>query len=99
MKFESNKKKVVPASPFAALATQNMQPGGPGIGVNRAQFVAGTSNKRKTPAAQVFGDTPKRDGPFAQMAEPLATAYPSKARVRARKKPGGPNPFNVSKPG
>ncbi len=95
MEFKSNPRKFIPVDPFGSLTKQGESPGGPGIGVRRGQVMPAPDTKRRSASKQVFGDTPPRDGPFAPSAEPLATNYPTSARARGRKKPGGPNPFNV----
>jgi hypothetical protein len=80
------------ADPFGALARANA-PVGPGIGTSS---VVGATNRRRRFAAQVLGDTPPRDGPFAQSAQPIAVAMPPRARREVRRSkgdPGGPNPF------
>lgn len=67
---------------------------GPGTGTPEL-FTAAWSRRRRY-ANQVLGDTPPRDGPFAQSAKPIAVAMPPKTRVevrRAKEDPGGPNPF------
>lgn len=67
---------------------------GPGIGANEP--FTGPLARRRRYAAQVLGDTPPRDGPFAQAAAPVAVAFPPKTRKeqkRAKNDPGGVNPF------
>lgn len=97
MKLQSDKRKHA-VDPFGSLSVQGASPGGPGIGVRRGEVAEAPASKRRSPVKQVFADTPMRDGPFAQSAEPLATNYPTSARKRGRKRPSGPNPFNVETP-
>ena len=99
MEFKPSGKRNTAVDPFAALRLDGTEPVGAGIGTYRFGLGQGApKHKRRTPATTVFGDTPPRDGPFAISAEPLATQFPPKARVRGRTQPSGPNPFNMSKP-
>ena len=80
-------------------------PTGPGIGLNRAVPGLGkpVSAKRKRPFAQILGDTPERDGPFAASAQPVYDQFPPKSVNRKRRTKyaskkgktgsGGANPF------
>jgi hypothetical protein len=83
-------------NPFQAQVTANTAPAGPGVGVPREELFTGALSRRRRWAAQVLGDTPPRDGPFAQAAAPIAIAFPPKTRQavrRAPEDPGGINPF------
>lgn len=94
MKFGSTKAagRIKPsnsADPFGELAAQ-----GPGTGMPKDIFTTPIS-KRKRWDNQALGDTPPRDGPFAQSAKPLYTQLPPRARTRRSKTGGGggTNPF------
>lgn len=82
-------------NPFEAMQEANTQPAGAGTGVPRKRPGVGKpeSAKRVRPFSQALGDTPPRDGPFADMARTVAKRFPPKTRVnQARRKTSGLNP-------
>jgi hypothetical protein len=100
MKLIPSKSKPGAPNPFAAAVERGTQPVGPGIGTARDVPGLGKpkSAKRNRPASQTLGETPQRDGPFAPMAAPIATAFPPKTRVnQARRKESGLNPFRTDR--
>jgi len=64
---------------------------GAGIGINR---LFTSTLKRSRYANQALGDTPPRDGPWAQPAAIVAKAMPPRTRERVRSTTGASiNPF------
>ena len=77
---------------------------GPGIGVPRDTPGLGlraNPYKRQRPFAITKGDTPERDGPFANPAQSVATEFPPATRASKRRDKhgriplGGLNPFKT----
>lgn len=92
MKFGSSKsadrqQRANSANPFMVLAE------GPGVAVAKGALFTSPISKRRRWDAQSLGETPRRDGPFAQAAKPLATMYPPRRRANKPKRTGGANPF------
>lgn len=92
MKFGSSKaagrlKPSNSADPFKELQSQ-----GPGTGMPKDIFTTPVSKRRRFDN-QVLGDTPPRDGPFAQAAKSIYTSMPPRTRTRRSKTGGGTDPF------
>lgn len=92
MKFGSTKaaghaQRANGANPFKELAAQ-----GPGTGMPKDIFTTPMTKRRRWDN-QALGDTPPRDGPFAQSAAGIVRAYPPRARQSTRKKGPGLDPF------
>jgi hypothetical protein len=92
MKFGSTRaagrlKKSNSADPFRELAAQ-----GPGTGMPKDIFTTPVSKRRRWDN-QALGDTPPRDGPFAQSAAGIVRQYPPRTRQSQRKKGNGLDPL------